>query len=168
MAGLAATSGRNTSAESGLDYPEPLVFQSLKDHKSTLIMLHGLGERGGERSAAACPCVPAPQRGHALGVASLLYSCAGDTGMGWADIGPLLQPDLPHTRFVFPTAPMASDARWQGADPPLHPNPACLCACAAAAYRSLLPVRAASSLAPEQPGHIAFCYLLPGCSAPSP
>lgn len=28
--------------------------------------------------------------------------------MGWADIGPLLQPDLPNTQFVFPTAPVVS------------------------------------------------------------
>lgn len=69
-----AGSSENGNA-AGLEYPEPLVLQSLKpEHKSTLIMLHGLG----------------------------------DTGMGWADIGPLLQPDLPNTQFVFPTAPVRS------------------------------------------------------------
>ncbi|KAF5831818.1 Phospholipase/Carboxylesterase-domain-containing protein [Dunaliella salina] len=30
----------------------------------------------------------------------------GDTGSGWADIGPQLQADLKHTRFIFPTAPL--------------------------------------------------------------
>lgn len=29
-----------------------------------------------------------------------------DTGSGWADIGPQLQADLKHTRFIFPTAPL--------------------------------------------------------------
>lgn len=55
-----------------LAYPEPLVFKPAAEHKSTLIMLHGLG----------------------------------DSGMGWADIAPMLSPDLPNTQFIFPTAPM--------------------------------------------------------------
>ncbi|KAL4440017.1 hypothetical protein ABPG75_003018 [Micractinium tetrahymenae] len=54
-----------------LSYPEPLVFKPAAEHKSTLIMLHGLG----------------------------------DSGMGWADIAPMLSPDLPNTQFIFPTAP---------------------------------------------------------------
>lgn len=28
----------------------------------------------------------------------------GDSGMGWADIAPMLGPDLPNTQFIFPTA----------------------------------------------------------------
>lgn len=42
-----------------------------------------------------------PNAGHAL-------PAAGDTGMGWADIAPMLAPDLPNTQFVFPTAPTVS------------------------------------------------------------
>ena len=30
----------------------------------------------------------------------------GDTAAGWADIAGMLQPDLPTTKFVFPTAPV--------------------------------------------------------------
>jgi len=29
----------------------------------------------------------------------------GDTGAGWADVGPQLSASLPHARFIFPTAP---------------------------------------------------------------
>lgn len=29
----------------------------------------------------------------------------GDTAHGWADFGPMLQAQLPHVKFVFPTAP---------------------------------------------------------------
>lgn len=29
----------------------------------------------------------------------------GDTALGWADIAPMLQPEVPNTTFVFPTAP---------------------------------------------------------------
>ena len=28
----------------------------------------------------------------------------GDTGHGWKDVGEMLQPSLPHIRWVFPTA----------------------------------------------------------------
>lgn len=60
-----------TMSVAKLSYPKPLVFKSAAEHKSTLIMLHGLG----------------------------------DSGMGWADIAPMLSPDLPNTQFIFPTAP---------------------------------------------------------------
>ncbi|PRW33175.1 acyl- thioesterase 1 [Chlorella sorokiniana] len=30
----------------------------------------------------------------------------GDSGQGWADVAPMLQPDLPQTKFIFPTAPI--------------------------------------------------------------
>jgi predicted esterase len=30
----------------------------------------------------------------------------GDSGRGWADIAQMLGPHLPHTRFIFPTAPV--------------------------------------------------------------
>ena len=29
----------------------------------------------------------------------------GDTANGWADFAPMLQMQLPHVKFVFPTAP---------------------------------------------------------------
>lgn len=32
----------------------------------------------------------------------------GDTGDGWADIGPMFAADLPQVKFVFPTAPRVS------------------------------------------------------------
>lgn len=30
----------------------------------------------------------------------------GDTARGWSDFGPMLQMQLPHVKFVFPTAPI--------------------------------------------------------------
>ena len=38
-----ASSGFNM-APAGLNYPKPIVCKALAEHKSTLIMLHGLGE----------------------------------------------------------------------------------------------------------------------------
>lgn len=66
-----AGSSENGNA-AGLEYPEPLVLQSLKpEHKSTLIMLHGLGEE------------PPPRRLQ-IGQAELLFEvvCARVAGAG--------------------------------------------------------------------------------------
>jgi hypothetical protein len=109
-----------SSALGALDYPEPIILQPLKRHTSTLIMLHGLGEY---REAAAAPALApldladcwqaAPEHRGTCSLCTCLNVLrivlpAGDSGAGWADIGPLMQPDLPHTRFIFPTAPVVS------------------------------------------------------------
>ena len=114
-------------------YPSPIVFQALQEAKSCLIMLHGLGERSGILPPPPLPLpLPAscqPQRGpgrpaagdspwlrHLLSdepppvpptaTAPPWRRVAGDSGQGWADVAPMLQPDLPHTKFIFPTAPI--------------------------------------------------------------
>eukprot|EP00887_Chlorella_sp_A99_P000559 scaffold17.g559.t1 len=58
----------------------PIVVASKKEHKSTLLMLHGLG----------------------------------DTGDGWEDIAYMLGDELPNTKFIFPTAPVATRAPARG------------------------------------------------------
>lgn len=48
--------------------------------------------------AAPPPCLPEPF--------NLQIHGLGDTSLGWMDIGEMLGPNLPNTKWVFPTAPV--------------------------------------------------------------
>ena len=133
----ARTSGVRCAAgmSPSVAYPKPIVFPALGEHKSTLVMLHGLGETlrglaarrqcrercGDDRqqvgegrsrqepgaSTSLPAALPLACRRHTATHRPALPP-AGDSGSGWADIAPMLGPDLPNTQFIFPTAPTVS------------------------------------------------------------
>lgn len=109
----------------------PFVVQPASgQHKSTVIMLHGLVRRRGTAlqccsSVHVCAASDAAQ--HALmafgarwlaerkmentpPLSNTITCCLlqGDSGIGWAFLPKLLAADLPHTQWVLPNAPVVS------------------------------------------------------------
>lgn len=111
----------------------PFVVQPASgQHKSTVIMLHGLvslqplaaaAQAWSLRQGVSCDAGFSASAGHAA--LALHMSCEdlehsapqlqGDSGIGWAFLPKLLAEDLPHTQWVLPNAPVVRPTGWPAA-----------------------------------------------------